>query len=343
MNELRAIDFFCSGGGMTNGLVQSGIRVIAGIDNDPSVRETYERNNKGTKFLEKDVFSLKESDLQSELNLKIGDDNLVFVGCSPCQYWSIIKTDKTKSSKTKDLLKEFQRFVLYFNPGFVIVENVPGLERKATESGLQDFIDDLESKGYVVSAGLYKLNEYGVPQTRKRFSLIASRVVKQRLVPEKSKKGMVVRDVIGVHNGFQKINAGFRDSTEFQHSAANLNIDNLEIINRTPINGGNSIKPRFKFTGSGFGDSYSRMSWDKPSPTITTKFYSFSNGRFGHPDENRALSLREGACLQTFPKSYVFHSNSMAIIARMIGNAVPPEFAKRIGETILKASVSEST
>jgi len=194
----------------------------------------------------------------------------------------------------------------------------------------------LENRNYIVYWDVHKLNEYGVPQTRKRFTLIASRVTTEKIIPEKSKNKPVVSDFIGEKNGFPKVEAGNKDNTEFQHSVAGLSKENLEALSKTPKNGGNSVKKRKYFTGKGFRDSYSRMSWDKPAPTITTKFFSISNGRFAHPEENRAISLREGATLQTFPKDYVFHAKSIAANARMIGNAVPPEFAKRIGEAIIK-------
>ena len=334
--KIKAVDFFCSGGGMTYGMRKAGIEVIAGIDNDPDVKETYEKNNPSSKFIQADVFKLKEIDLTKYTGIEKNDDNLILIGCSPCQYWSIIQTDKKKSQQSKDLLKEFHRFVKYYNPGFVVVENVPGLERKAVESGLKDFVTDLENRGYKVHYDIFNLNEYGIPQTRRRFSLIASRVTDKKIIPEKSKKKPIVKDVLGEKNGFPKVNAGHKDNTNFQHSVAGLSKENLEALSKTPKNGGNSVKERKHFKGKGFRDSYSRMSWDKPAPTITTKFFSISNGRFAHPEENRAISLREGATLQTFPKNYVFYAKSMQANAKMIGNAVPPEFAKRIGEAIIK-------
>ncbi len=336
IKKIKAIDFFCSGGGMTYGMRKAGIEVIAGIDNDPDVKETYEKNNPNSKFIQADVLKLKEIDLTKYTGIEKNDDNLILIGCSPCQYWSIIQTDKNKSQQSKDLLKEFHRFVKYYNPGFVVVENVPGLERKAEESGLKEFIENLGNRNYKVYWDVHKLNEYGVPQTRKRFSLIASRVTDEKIIPEKSKKKPIVKDFIGEQNGFPKVESGHKDNTDFQHSVAGLSKENMEVLSKTPKNGGNSVKQRKFFKGKGFGDSYSRMSWDKPAPTITTKFFSISNGRFAHPEENRAISLREGATLQTFPKDYVFYAKSMQANAKMIGNAVPPEFAKRIGEAIIK-------
>jgi DNA (cytosine-5)-methyltransferase 1 len=320
---------------------KAGINVIAGIDNDFDVKETYEKNNQGTKFIQADVFELKEIDLSKYAGINKNEDDLILIGCSPCQYWSIIQTNKQKSQQSKDLLKEFHRFVKYYYPGFVVGENVPGIERKAEESGLKDFIEDLENRGYKVYWDVYKLNEYGIPQTRKRFSLMASRVTENKIIPEKSQHKPIVKDFIGEDNGFPKVSDGYKDKSNFQHSVAGLSKENLETLAITPKNGGNSVKQRKYFKGKGFKDSYSRMSWERPAPTITTKFFSISNGRFGHPEENRAISLREGATLQTFPIDYVFHAKSMQANSRMFGNAVPPEFAKRIGVSIVKGINNE--
>ena len=341
---IKAVDFFCSGGGMTYGMRKAGIDVFAGIDVDINCKDTYEKNNPNSKFILADIFELEEKKLEKDINLKKDDDDLILIGCSPCQYWSIVRTNKTKSENSKNLLAEFHRFVRYFNPGFVVVENVPGILKKKEESGLQEFISDLGRRGYKIQYKIVNLNEYGVPQTRKRFSLIASRVTEKPIFPEPYKNNKpVVKDFIGTHNGFPKVNAGFRDKSEFNHTVAGLTEKNIVRLGKTPKNGGSwlvwandsNLKRDF-YNGNGFKDNYGRMSWDKPAPTITTKFISISNGRFGHPEENRAISIREGATLQTFPKNYVFYTKNIEATARMIGNAVPPEYAKRIGETIIK-------
>jgi len=268
--NLKAVDFFCSGGGMTYGMCQAGVEVLAGIDNDLDVQSTYESNNPDSQFILANVFELTEEELQRKIGIEKDDNDLILIGCSPCQYWSIIQTEKTKSKQSKDLLKEFHRFVKYYNPGFVVVENVSGLKRRAEESGLRDFVDDLRQRGYEVVYKVYNLNEYGIPQTRRRFSLIASRVVKKKIEPEKSATKPVVRDFLGVENGFPKVEAGHRDETNLQHRVAGLSKDNLDALKRTPKNGGNSVKKRKSYKGKGFRDSYSRMSWDKPAPTINT-------------------------------------------------------------------------
>lgn len=343
--QIKAVDFFCSGGGMSCGMQQAGIEVLAGIDFDLSCKETYEENIKGAKFIHGDVFSLKEEVLEQELNLKRNDDNLLLIGCSPCQFWSIINTSRAKSEKSKDLLKEFRRFVEYYNPGYVVVENVPGVMRRWEESGLKEFIDWLQFNGYTVHTGIHEVSNFGVPQHRKRFTLTANRLSNAELFPKKREgRKVTVRDVLGEHNGFSKIPAGYKDRSQMMHSTAGLSELSLERLKLTPPDGGDRmayvfderLAPKCHYRNTTeFKDIYGRMWWDRPSPTITTKFFSTSNGRFAHPEENRALSIREGAVLQSFPKSYIFKGSSIANVARMIGNAVPPIYAKAIGESII--------
>lgn len=344
--EIKAVDFFCSGGGMSYGIQQAGINVLAGIDFDLSCKETYEANIKGAEFIHADVFNLKEEELEKLLNLKKNDNNLLLIGCNPCQYWSTIQTDKRESKKSKDLLIEFKRFVKYFNPGYVVVENVPGLKTRQDESGLKLFTEWLKNNDYTVYDKVHNVNDFGVPQNRKRYTLIANRVSNKKIIPTKSQgEKKVVADVLGEKNGFKKINPGHRDKSFFLHSVAGLSEINQKRLERTPPNGGDRLAYVFDKDlapachygkTNSFRDVYGRMWWDRPSPTITTKFFSISNGRFAHPEENRAISIREGATLQSFPKNYVFKtSSSIAKTARMIGNAVPPKYAEAIGRAII--------
>lgn len=346
--NLKAVDFFCSGGGMSYGMQQAGIEILAGIDFDKTCEETYTSNIKGAKFIHADVFDLKETELEKKLSLKKSDKNLVLIGCSPCQFWSIINTDKNKSEKSKDLLKEFRRFVQYFTPGYVVVENVPGVLRRKTESGLEDFISWLKENKYKVHFDVHEMSNYGVPQHRRRFTLIANKVTKEELEPVKTKgRKLTVRDVLGTENGFPKVKAGHKDETSFMHVVAGLKEINLKRLALTKKDGGTRLAYAdneelapdcHKNDKDNFKDTYGRMWWDRPSPTITTKFFSISNGRFVHPEENRAISLREGAVLQSFPKDYIFKTTSISNTARMIGNAVPPKYAQAIGKAIIQNS-----
>jgi len=345
---LNAVDFFCSGGGMTCGLRQAGIKVLAGIDHDPACKETYEFNNPGSRFLLADIFDLKPRTLEKSLGLRKNDSNLIMIGCSPCQFWSVIQTDKTKSKKSRNLLLEFARFVDYFNPGYVLVENVPGILGRKEKSGLAKFVANLERKKYRLHYGSVNMSDYGVPQSRRRFSLLATRLHKDPIFPvPDTNKVRVVADVLGSAGSFREIGPGHNDPTAFNHSTAQITDRNLLRLRKTSKNGGSWLDwssdehlKRLRYRGRGFVDNYGRMRWDRPAPTITTKFISISNGRFGHPEEDRALSIREGATLQTFPKTYVFIPRYMKTSARMIGNAVPPLFARHLGEAIVKAHPS---
>ena len=343
---LSAIDFFCGGGGMSCGLRQAGINVIAGVDFDPDARETYECNNGGAKFVNADVTNLQLDYFEKEMGVRRNDDTLIFVGCSPCQFYSIINTEKTKSQKSKDLLLDFAKFVDYYRPGYVLVENVPGILTNKS-SILPQFLERLQAMGYATCVHeVVDLSYYGVPQSRKRFSLMATRLNRPHLhLPQPDSKRSVLKDFIGEDHGFPKISAGTRDLSDFAHTAAGLSEKSLKRMRKTTPNGGSRLDwaddPElqlecFKGKDDAFSDTFGRMRWDKPASTITTKFYSISNGRFGHPEEDRAISLREGATLQTFPKDYVFKTKGIEPTAKLIGNAVPCEYARRLGEMIIK-------
>ena len=340
---MNAIDFFCGAGGVTCGFIQAGINVLGGIDNDPNCKDTYEKNN-NTKFLLSDISELKTKSLISEFGILKNDDDLIFVGCSPCQYYTNLKTDKTKSENSKMLLEEFQRFVEYYKPGYVFIENVPGLE-KIEDSPLQNFQQFLLDHKYIFDDGVINAKHFGVPQNRRRYVLIATRVKDKIELPEGEKENLVtVRDTIGDSSAFPVIEAGHKDDTPFIHTAAGLSELNLKRIKKTPKNGGSrknwSDDPVLQLdcykNHKGHWDVYGRMKWGNVSPAITTRFNSLSNGRYGHPEQNRAISLREGATLQSFPLNYYFYAKWQGTIAKMIGNAVPPEYAKRVGLSILE-------
>lgn len=340
INNLKAIDFFCSGGGVTCGFKQAGINVLGGIDNDKNCKDTYEKNN-NAKFLLDDVSTLAKESVAKYFGVKKKQDDLIFVGCSPCQYYSNINTDKTKAKGTRLLLADFQEFVDFYLPGFVVIENVPGLDSKP-DSPLGRFKLFLKSNGYEFDDGVLNAKYFGVPQNRRRYLLIASRVNMSVHLPMEDRNNIrTVKQAIGDYSKYYPIEHGIIDNTPFMHSAATLSEINLRRMKNTPKNGGGrldwkdkSLQPKCYVGHNGHTDVYGRMAWEKPSPTITTRFVSFSNGRYGHPEQDRAITLREGATLQSFPDDYVFYSNSQGTIAKMIGNAVPPLLAKVIGQVL---------
>jgi len=298
---------------MTFGFRQAGIKVIAGIDVDPKCKETYELNNKPAKFIEADIKKLSETELAKKIKIKKDDDNLIFIGCSPCQYWSIIKTDKTKAEDSKNLLEDFQKFIEYFNPGFVVIENVPGIVSKAG-SPLKDFIKFLTEQGYnSISYRIINVSDYGVPQSRKRFVLIASRT-RNILFPEADTElKPTVRKFIGETEIFPKVEAGHRDESDFCHTVQGFSQISLERMKLTPKNGGtrdawkdtdlqvNVYRLKDGNENFAFKDTYGRMFWDKPASTITTKFFSISNGRFGRII-NSARALKTNRVLLNISK-----------------------------------------
>ncbi|MBE0618321.1 MAG: DNA cytosine methyltransferase [Proteobacteria bacterium] len=360
--NLKAIDFFCGAGGMTRGLLDAGVDVVAGVDNHLPCKKSYEYEGNNTRpdgsrasFIHADINTITYEFLANATGISRNDDRLVFCGCSPCQYWSKINTSKTKASATKALLHVFSQLVDEFRPGYVVVENVPGLKARSEEAGLASFQDFLSTEGYGQNSAVVFAYQYGVPQKRRRFLLVATRIASSGRKPsiclppsECAEKPypseMSTRAFIGEAHGFLRIEAGHRDRTPFMHTASGLSPENLKRIRMTPRNGGDRSAwrddvelqiPAYLGRDEYFRDVYGRMKWEEPAPTITTRFISLSNGRFGHPEEDRAISLREGATLQTFPKSYVFDGVD-AEIARQVGNAVPPELARRIGEHLLR-------
>ncbi len=336
---------------MTYGLRQAGINVIAGVDFDLDAKATYEYNNRDSVFVRADINTLERDYFEKNFNVQRDDDELILVGCSPCQYYSIIRSSKEKSKASKDLLLQFQEFIEYYNPGYVLVENVPGIITNK-DTILPQFLKFLEDHNYgapnsrTCKYAVINMKDYGIPQSRRRFSLIATRLDREVHLPEHVANEKTVRDAIGNVQRFAPITAGHRDGDKRRnHSAINLSPLNLERLAHTPHDGGSRLAwsedPHLQLKcyegkDKSFCDVYGRISWNKPSPTITTKFLSISNGRFGHPEQDRGLSVREGAALQSFPASYVFKTDSLGTAAKLIGNAVPPKYAQKLGQVILE-------
>jgi DNA (cytosine-5)-methyltransferase 1 len=327
---IKAIDFFCGAGGLTQGLLDSGIEVMLGIDNDASVGETYEKNNR-VPFLCRDLRKLSFSELAPYVPKK--GTPLLFVGCAPCQPFS--KINKSQGNKqNEDLLLRFGEFVEYFQPDYLVSENVPQITKR--DKVFKQFLSLLDENEYHYDYGFIDAKDVGVAQTRRRLVLLASKRHKI-IVPELPKVTRTVRDVIA---HFPPIGNGETHARITNHAAMQLSPLNLKRIKATPKDGGDSrswprsLKLECHRNTEGYTDVYGRMFWDRPSPTLTTRCNSYSNGRFGHPDQDRAISLREAAALQSFPDNYVFYGNKTTI-AKHIGNAVPPLLGKFLGEYIV--------
>jgi DNA (cytosine-5)-methyltransferase 1 len=264
----------------------------------------------------------------------------VFSGCAPCQPFSKQNRSSGRVDPRRNLLKEFVRFVERWMPDYIVVENVPGLQRVNSKKGpLQTFKASLDGLGYFYTVGVLPALWFGVPQLRERLILIAAKKPGLTLPSPTHGEGLQpFANVIDAIGDLPPIRAGETHPDDSDHRSAVLSAINLKRIASTPIGGGReSWRKRLWLDchrgHRGHSDVYGRLSWDKPAASLTTRCISLSNGRFGHPEQHRAISVREAACLQTFPPSYRFFG-SLESRARQIGNAVPPRMAAAIGLAI---------
>ena len=345
---MRAIDFFCGAGGLTHGLRRAGIDVMSGVDADPRCRESFERNNIGAMFTEHDVRSMSPQAVFRLLGSRKTNDVLL-AGCAPCQPFSSqrkkhLNPDGRPYSSVPDatLLSAFAHLVEEVLPAFVLIENVPGLARVPGRSTHRRFLSMLRANGYGFVDAVLDAKLFGVPQTRRRYVLIAARGHSPALpLATHGRAKIPFATVRAAIAHFPPLRAGEADPLIPNHVAANLELKNLQRIASTPKDGGDrrtwNQELRLEcHSGNyeGHTDVYGRMRWDAPAPTLTGRCNSLSNGRYGHPEQDRAISLREAASLQTFPDAYVFYGVNQNV-ARQIGNAVPVRFAERLGAQLM--------
>lgn len=343
-SKIKVIDLFCGIGGLTHGLIKEGIDVVAGIDNDDTCRFGYEYNNK-TKFLNRDISEVTAEDINKIFGNKKNTIR-VLAGCAPCQPFSRLNLKKI-TEKELQPLEKFAQLVGQTNPDIVSMENVSGLANMEKYPIFKTFINALEKGGYKYKYEIVDVSDYGVPQRRKRLVLLASKYGDIELIKKTHKnKKVTVRDVI---KNLEPINHGGVSKQDPLHRSRKLSQLNLQRIQSTPHNGGNSdswneeliLECHKKKSGKTYSSTvYGRMRWDDPAPTMTTQCIGLGNGRFGHPVQDRAISLREAAIFQTFPKNYQFYDPEKNIIighiAKFIGNAVPVRLGSVIGKSIKK-------
>ncbi len=344
---MKAIDLFCGAGGLTLGLRRAGWEVVAGIDVDGAVAETYRRNNPGSRFIHSDLRRMDDDTVRG-LARTVPRGELLLAGCAPCQPFSKQRRPQGLGNRSDAvLLGEFERLVAALRPAVVLMENVPGIASVPGFSALRRFRKTLTDLGYGCDHRVLNARDFGVPQHRRRYALLAATSGPSRL-PEPARGGDAA-DILSVRRAierFPRIEAGETHSGIPNHSAAGLSPLNLARIRATPRDGGSrrdwpeNVKLRLdchRPEGVGFSDVYGRMWWDRVAPTLTSRCNSLSNGRFGHPEQDRAVSLREAAALQTFPDDYEFMGTKNGI-ARWIGNAVPVSFAEALGGAALAAA-----
>ena len=335
------VDVFCGVGGLSHGFVQEGFDLRAGIDIDASCRYAYERNN-ASRFIERDVGDLCGDDVN---RLFAEGEPRILVGCAPCQPFSTYSQNRTDGKW--QLLTEFGRLVAEARPDVVSMENVPRLTSFHEGELFRQFVAMLERAGYGVWWNVVNCADYGVPQTRKRLVVLASRCGSIELTPPTHAPDahLTVQDAIA---NLPRIAAGERHADDALHTASRLSDTNLARI-RASKPGASwhhwddtlVAQCHRKPSGRWYQGVYGRMRWNAPAPTITTQCNGFGNGRFGHPDQDRAISLREAALLQTFPADYQFFDPGkrwfVSSTARWIGNAVPVALARAVARSVAKA------
>jgi len=337
---VSAIDLFCGAGGLSQGLTEAGIKVVAGVDLDPACAYPFETNI-GAPFIQRDVREITSAHLES---LWVPGSIRLLAGCAPCQPFSPYRRGADTSAEEQwPLLREFARLVAEVEPDLVTMENVP---RIGSSTVFHEFVTRLTELGYEVDWRSCYGPRFGLPQHRRRLVLIASKLG-QVSVPEGDLAEGAYRTVRDTIGGLTPIASGTADPSDPLHAARNLSSTNLQRI-RASTPGGTwhdwPVELRSpchqRSSGSSFTNVYARMEWDKPAPTITTLAHNFGAGRFGHPEQDRAISLREAAMLQGFPRHYKLvrrgSTANLSQLGRLIGNAVPPPIAAAVGRRIVE-------
>lgn len=338
--KIEAIDLFCGAGGLSYGLREAGINIVAGIDLDPACKYAYETNNH-TKFYQADITKL---DIRGISELYTTGAIRLLAGCAPCQPFSSYSNGRDVKSDSKwGLLYHFARLIRELEPDLVTMENVPRVTKHAP---YQEFVETLKVLGYEVDAQVVYCPDFGIPQSRKRFVLLASKLGKVFLEPMGGKTDSCLTTVRSAIGHLPLLSAGQAFNGDPLHKARTLTPINLKRIRASKPGGTWHDWPvelradcHRREKGSSYKSVYSRMRWDAPSPTITTQCYNFGTGRFGHPEQDRGITLREAAILQTFPQKYVFLPHDMPVsfakVGRLIGNAVPPKLGEAIGRSFI--------
>lgn len=350
------IDLFSGSGGSAQGFKSAGFNIAAAVEIDRLASASFHSNFPETKIFTDDIRNIKGKDLLRTTG--VTNNELVILACPPCQGFSTARRRGQQMSDARNILiLEFVRLVKEVKPVAFVMENVPGLAKGIGHKLFEEAMSQLADIGYYMTEPqILEAADYGIPQRRKRLVIMGTRLKNLPLKlpdpthhnPDKKDHGLLswntVRSAI---SDLPHISAGEKHNEDFMHTSAHLSEDNLDRMKHTPLNGGSRFAwpldlwlpchIRLEKRGiKGYTDIYGRMEWDTPSPTITGGCAMISKGRYGHPDQNRAISLREAARLQTFPDSFKFTGN-FGEIAKQIGNAVPPQLAQRIAESLIKS------
>ena len=340
VGQFTAIDLFCGSGAATTALKRKGFRVIVGVDNDPVACRTYRLNHPDVDLIERDIIAVDPQGIVENHPDALGVDALVV--CAPCQPFSSQNRKRGKDARAQ-LIVQAVRFAQSLKPGCILIENVPGLATPTNAHILKELEAGLGHAGYRLSAPRrIDAADLGVPQRRLRCVMIASRDERALRFFEKYKfkrRRRTVREAIG---HLPEVSSGERHSADSLHWARGHQPIALERLRAIPRDGGSRsalpehLRLRCHRDDHSFSDVYGRMRWDGVAPTLTTGCDDVTRGRFAHPEQDRAITLREAALLQTFPKRYRF-AGSRYEIARQIGNAVPVVMVEGLVPVIKRA------
>lgn len=359
IREPVAIDLFCGAGGLSLGLKQAGFRILSAVDNDPDSNWSYNLNHPEVNLPEEDIRELKGEDLMAGYKGRL----TMLAGCPPCQGFTRLNETSEKNDPRNGLILEYMRLVTELKPLVVFFENVPGLLRNG-KWYFARLKSALEEEGYLFSdPKVVQLANYGVPQRRRRVIVLCGRGFKLTF-PEETytsrmdaqeerslKRWKTVRQALKTSRlghfrnrlrrprTYVNLLKEGKDPSPVWHVSRSLGEELSERLRCTPASGGSREDSGYELEChagiDGFHDVYGRLDWNRPSVTITSGCTNLSKGRFGHPEALRALTPREAALLQGFPKSYKFYGRALESICRQIGNALPPLFAWRVGLHVL--------
>lgn len=341
---IDVLDFFSGCGGMSLGFAAISqktnlFNITGGIDLSEYALKSFEKNYKA-KTLRKDIREIYLNEEQQQIKDYFGIKEkrkkpLVIIGCAPCQGFS---AHQKRYGKTHDerntLIGAFAEVVVSFNPDYIVMENVPEILGEKYFQHYQEAKEIFESKDYKISQAIFNSAGFGVPQARYRAVIVASKnnfsLPLELLAPDEY---ATVKDAIG---DLPKVNAGEVFKGDSYHRSASHKKSTIETISKVPKNGGSRPKgvgPKCLDKVSGFYDVYGRLSWEKPSITITQYSRNPASGRFTHPVQNRGLTIREAARIQSFPDGFEFEGN-LDECFKQIGEAVPPLLSLAIATQI---------
>jgi DNA-cytosine methyltransferase len=352
MKKLNLFELFCGVGGLSHGFEQTGrFEVVAGLEWDPTIAESYSKNNPDAQVFVGDICQF---DVE-EVAKKIGKPIDIIVGGPPCQGFSTRGKCLGKEDDRNYLFKEFFRYTKFFQPKYFVIENVASILGTADGYFLDMILSEASSQGYTVNYGVLDSRYFGVPQTRRRAVFIGTKKGEIKLPFQDLNRKQVsvweaISDLAYLESGEGEFLSEYKNAPGsayqkemrknskklYNHIATQHSDVAIYRLSLIPPEKGKEFLPKEHLTKSTFGGTWGRLEKDKPSPTIVTRFDTPSNGRNNHPFLNRSITPREAARIQSFPDDYVFYGNKSSVI-KQIGNAVPPKLAKAIAEEILKA------